>query len=157
MHQTDEEGKFSIEVGSGVIAAAASAANHSSDEVEPSSGVPGSASFTLHPLRYFWGTLRDASGSGVAGAFIRVRNLDSDRSIHVDSYSTEVSDEDGSFQPPSRPPDLVASGPNWKNQTIWMGDNLDIMRGMNSERVDLIYLDPPFNSNRTYSAPMRSL
>ena len=57
----------------------------------------------------------------------------------------------------SRPADLVASGPNWKNQTIWMGDNLDIMRGMNSERVDLIYLDPPFNSNRTYSAPMRSL
>ena len=25
------------------------------------------------------------------------------------------------------------------------------MRGMNSECVDLIYLDPPFNSNRTYS------
>ena len=35
---------------------------------------------------------------------------------------------------------------NWKNQTIWTGDCLDIMRGMNSESVDLIYLDPPFNS-----------
>ncbi|MYB50651.1 MAG: hypothetical protein F4X77_00405 [Acidobacteriia bacterium] len=45
---------------------------------------------------------------------------------------------------------------NWKNQTIWTGDNLDIMRGMNSESVDLIYLDPPFNSNRTYSAPIGS-
>ena len=30
------------------------------------------------------------------------------------------------------------------------------MRGMNSESVDLIYLDPPFNSNRDYSAPIGS-
>ncbi len=46
--------------------------------------------------------------------------------------------------------------PNWLNRTLWTGDNLDIMRGMNSESVDLIYLDPPFNSNRTYSAPIGS-
>ena len=32
--------------------------------------------------------------------------------------------------------------PNWRNRTLWTGDNLDIMRGMNSESVDLIYLDP---------------
>ena len=31
---------------------------------------------------------------------------------------------------------------NWSNRTMWTGDNLDIMRGMNSESVDLIYLDP---------------
>ena len=48
------------------------------------------------------------------------------------------------------------SKPNWQNQTIWTGDNLDIMRGMNSESVDLIYLDPPFNSNRDYAAPIGS-
>ncbi len=42
--------------------------------------------------------------------------------------------------------------PNWSNRTMWTGDNLDIMRGMNSESVDLIYLDPPFNSNRNYAA-----
>ena len=30
------------------------------------------------------------------------------------------------------------------------------MRGMNSESVDLIYLDPPFNSKKTYSAPVGS-
>ena len=30
------------------------------------------------------------------------------------------------------------------------------MRGMNSESVDLIYLDPPFNSNKNYSAPIGS-
>ena len=46
--------------------------------------------------------------------------------------------------------------PNWENQTIWTGDNLDIMRGMNSESVDLIYLDPPFNSNANYAAPIGS-
>ena len=46
--------------------------------------------------------------------------------------------------------------PNWKNRTLWTGDNLDIMRGMNSESVDLIYLDPPFNSNRNYAAPIGS-
>ena len=44
--------------------------------------------------------------------------------------------------------------PNWKSRTLWTGDNLDIMRGMNSESIDLIYLDPPFNSNRDYEAPI---
>ena len=48
------------------------------------------------------------------------------------------------------------AAPNWKNRTMWTGDNLDIMRGMNSESVDLIYLDPPFNSNEDYSAPVGS-
>ena len=28
--------------------------------------------------------------------------------------------------------------PNFVDKTIWMGDNLDILRGMNSETVDLI-------------------
>ena len=46
--------------------------------------------------------------------------------------------------------------PNWKNHTIWTGDNLPIMRGMNSRCVDLIYLDPPFNSNQDYAAPIGS-
>jgi len=45
---------------------------------------------------------------------------------------------------------------NWKNRTLWTGDNLPIMRGMNSESVDLIYLDPPFNSKRDYFAPVGS-
>ena len=46
--------------------------------------------------------------------------------------------------------------PNFKNRTLWTGDNLDIMRGMNSETVDLIYLDPPFNSKKDYAAPIGS-
>jgi DNA modification methylase len=36
-----------------------------------------------------------------------------------------------------------------QNQLI-LGDNLDVMRKMESETVDLIYLDPPFFSNRSY-------
>ncbi len=39
---------------------------------------------------------------------------------------------------------------------IFIGDNLDVMHGMNSESIDLIYLDPPFNSKRMYSAPIGS-
>ena len=40
--------------------------------------------------------------------------------------------------------------------TLYTGDNLYVLNGMNSESVDLIYLDPPFNSKRTYSAPIGS-
>lgn len=36
--------------------------------------------------------------------------------------------------------------------TLFYGDNLDILRDyMPDESVDLIYLDPPFNSNRSYN------
>jgi site-specific DNA-methyltransferase (adenine-specific) len=38
----------------------------------------------------------------------------------------------------------------WKNQ-LWFGDNLDVMRKMPSDYVDLIYLDPPFNSDANYN------
>ena len=44
--------------------------------------------------------------------------------------------------------------PNWKNKTLFLGDNLHIMRRMNSSLIDLIYLDPPFNSNRKYKQPI---
>ena len=37
---------------------------------------------------------------------------------------------------------------NWQDIK---GDNLKVMRGINSDCIDLIYLDPPFNSNRAYS------
>ena len=45
---------------------------------------------------------------------------------------------------------------NFADRTIWTGDNLDILRGVNSASADLIYLDPPFNSNRNYAAPVGS-
>ena len=38
------------------------------------------------------------------------------------------------------------------NNTLYFGDNLDILRGhIAGESVDLIYLDPPFNSKRDYN------
>ena len=49
-----------------------------------------------------------------------------------------------------------SSTPNFTNRTLWTGDNLDVLRGMNAECVDLIYLDPPFNSNKNYEAPVGS-
>jgi len=36
--------------------------------------------------------------------------------------------------------------------TLYFGDNLDILRRyVKDESVDLIYLDPPFNSNQSYN------
>ena len=41
---------------------------------------------------------------------------------------------------------------NWANRTVFTGDNLDVLRGMDSETVDLIYADPSFGSNKHYAA-----
>ena len=46
--------------------------------------------------------------------------------------------------------------PNFADKTVWTGDNLGILRGLNSASFDLVYLDPPFNSNRNYAAPIGS-
>ena len=36
--------------------------------------------------------------------------------------------------------------------TLYYGDNLEVLREhVATESVDLIYLDPPFNSNRSYN------
>ena len=43
-----------------------------------------------------------------------------------------------------------------KNRTIFHGDNLEVMRGMDSNSIDLIYIDPPFNKNRMFIAPIGS-
>ena len=40
--------------------------------------------------------------------------------------------------------------------TLYTNDNLFILHGLNSNLVDLIYLDPPFNTKRFYSAPVGS-
>ncbi len=45
---------------------------------------------------------------------------------------------------------------NYSTGTIWTRDCIEVMRGMNSETVDLIYLDPPFNSKQDYAAPIGS-
>ena len=43
---------------------------------------------------------------------------------------------------------------NLRNRTIYIGDNLPRLRGIDSESVDLIYLDPPFNSRGEYQWPI---
>ena len=43
---------------------------------------------------------------------------------------------------------------NVENRTLFIADNLDIMRGIDSDTVDLIYLDPPFNTNEEHKAPI---
>ena len=45
---------------------------------------------------------------------------------------------------------------NIKNRTIFCKDNIDILRGINTESIDLIYLDPPFNKNKKFTAPIGS-
>ncbi len=45
---------------------------------------------------------------------------------------------------------------NFDNRTLFIADNLDIMRGMDSNTIDLIYLDPPFKSGRQWKAPISS-
>ena len=43
---------------------------------------------------------------------------------------------------------------NVENRTLFIADNLDIMQGIDSDTVDLIYLDPPFNTNEEHKAPI---
>ena len=45
---------------------------------------------------------------------------------------------------------------NVQNRTLFIADNLDIMRGIDSNTIDLIYLDPPFNTKKQYKAPIGS-
>ena len=40
--------------------------------------------------------------------------------------------------------------PNFDNRALYHGDNLDFLRSINSESVDLIATDPPFNKGRDF-------
>ena len=58
----------------------------------------------------------------------------------------------------TEPPEYDPMGePNWKNRTLFHSDNLPILRAMNSETVDLIATDPPFNKSRDFHATPDSL
>ena len=46
---------------------------------------------------------------------------------------------------------------NFANRTLYHGDNLDFLRGMNSGTVNLIATDPPFNKSRDFHATPDSL
>ena len=47
--------------------------------------------------------------------------------------------------------------PNFANRTLYHGDNLAFLRGMNSESVHLIATDPPFNKGKDFHATPDSL
>ena len=46
---------------------------------------------------------------------------------------------------------------NFENRTLYHGDNLDFLRGMNSETVHLVATDPPFKKSRDFHATPNSL
>ena len=43
-----------------------------------------------------------------------------------------------------------------KNRTIFCHDNLEILQGIDTGTINLIYLDPPFNKKKTFTAPIGS-
>jgi hypothetical protein len=47
-------------------------------------------------------------------------------------------------KPPGKPSSLVDT------RVIYCGDNLEQLKKLPENSVDLIYIDPPFNSNRNY-------
>jgi len=51
---------------------------------------------------------------------------------------------------------MKQSALNVKPRTIFCRDNLDILEGLNTACIDLIYLDPPFNKNKTFTSPIGS-
>ena len=44
-----------------------------------------------------------------------------------------------------------------KGNMVVVGDNLEIMRGMESGVIDLIYADPPFNTGKDWGAIQRQV
>ncbi len=45
---------------------------------------------------------------------------------------------------------------NLQNRSIFCRDNIDVLQGINTGSIDLIYLDPPFNKNKEFTAPTGS-
>ena len=46
----------------------------------------------------------------------------------------------------------TSNGPNFDNRTVWIADNLAVLKNMNDGCVDLVYADPPFQTGRRYTA-----
>ena len=45
----------------------------------------------------------------------------------------------------------------YPSRSVVIGDNLEVLSAMNTDTIDLIYLDPPFNSKRNYTATKGSV
>ena len=55
------------------------------------------------------------------------------------------------------PYDVRMAEPNFDNRTLFHGDNLAFLRGINSESIDLVATDPPFNKGKDFHATPDSL
>ena len=55
------------------------------------------------------------------------------------------------------PYDARMAEPNFDNRTLFHGDNLAFLRGINSESIDLVATDPPFNKGKDFHATPDSL
>ena len=64
--------------------------------------------------------------------------------------------EDYSQPPQGGRPAAGGKVKNVKSRTIFTGDNLPVLRGLEPESVDMVYADPPFNSGRQWAAPIGS-
>jgi DNA modification methylase len=54
------------------------------------------------------------------------------------------------------PPTIQGNISHMPENTLYYGDNLEVMRKyLPDASVDLVYLDPPFNSNRDYNLLFR--
>ena len=42
---------------------------------------------------------------------------------------------------------------NCKNQTVFIGDNREVMLGLNAEIADAIITDPPWNKEKRFNHP----
>jgi len=52
------------------------------------------------------------------------------------------------------PPPRLISSPNVENRSLFIRDNLPVLRCINDGTIDLIYLDPPFNTGRQWADPL---
>ena len=46
---------------------------------------------------------------------------------------------------------ILESGGGGSQNSLFFGDNLEILKHIDNEAIDLVYLDPPFNSKRNYN------
>jgi len=60
-------------------------------------------------------------------------------------------------RPPTGGGQLSQAIPNVKNRTLFHGDNLEFLRGIDTGTIRLIATDPPFNKNKDFHATPESL
>ena len=74
-----------------------------------------------------------------------------------DITGRELDGEEGAILPSAVPRQEARQRGDVMANTLYYGDNLDVLRDeIASDSVDLIYLDPPFNSQANYNVLFKS-